>query len=252
MPMLNEDHFVHLTTIHPPRAPLCSGLLRRGAFALLLASSASLVFAQGVTPAPSLPASPALPATLGQPQALPLVDPAKELKGKALVDALRKGGHVFYMRHALQIVPTPGPCVGSNLQPDGEVAAKAVGAAIRALKIPVGRVLSSEPCRNLDTAKLLDLGNVEVTIDLNPGGSPPGFDHGAARTRRLAELPREGTNTILVSHVHGSRNKSEWLHLELAEIIVFKPDGKGAAEPVARIQVADWAKLAQDVGAKLQ
>lgn len=225
---------------------------RRCALAILLASSVSLAMGQGVNPAPTLPASPALPATLGQPQALPLVDPAKELAGKALVEALRKGGHVLYMRHALQIVPTPGPCVGSNLQPDGEVAAKAVGAAIRALNIPVGRVLSSEPCRNRDTAKLLNLGDVEITIDLNPGGTPPGFDHGAARTRRLAELPRAGTNTLLVSHVHGSQKKSEWLHLELAEIIVFRPDGKGAADPVARIRVADWAKLMQDAGLKPQ
>jgi phosphohistidine phosphatase SixA len=247
-----ENHTLQATTIRPPFARLRLAWSRRCALAIVLVSSAGLAMGESVTPAPTPPASPALPATLGQPQALPLVDPAKELKGKALVDALRKGGHVLYMRHALQIVPTPGPCVGSNLQPDGEMAAKAVGAAIRALNIPVGRVLSSEPCRNLDTAKLLDLGNVEVTIDLNPGGSPPGFDHGAARTRRLGELPRAGTNTLLVSHVHGSQKKSEWLHLELAEIIVFRPDGKGAAEPVARIRVADWAKLAQEAGIKLQ
>lgn len=245
MPLFMKKYTALAPVIRMVRAQWPLGMLRRGAAGLLLATAAGAASGQGAVPAP---ASPALPATLGQPQALPLVDPAQELKGKALVDALRKGGHVLYMRHALQIVPTEGPCVGSNLQPTGEAAAKAVGAAIRALNIPIGRVLSSEPCRNLDTAKLLDLGKVEVTIDLNPGGSPPGFDHGAARTRRLAELPRAGTNTILVSHVHGSRNKSEWLHLELAEIIVFKPDGKDGSSPVARIRVEDWANLRELAG----
>jgi phosphohistidine phosphatase SixA len=219
-----------------------------------MVSSAGMARAEGAptaTPAsPNSPASPALPAALGQPQTLPIVDPAKELKGKALVDALRKGGFVMYMRHALQIVPTEGPCVGSNLQPSGEAAAKTVGAAIHALSIPIGRLLVSEPCRNRDTATLLDVGPYEVTIDLNPGGMPPGFDHGAARTRRLAEMPREGTNTILVSHVHGSQKKSEWLHLELAETIVFRPDGKGGSDPMARIQVADWANLLKEANAK--
>lgn len=230
----------------------------RMAFAALLTLAAAGATAQpatpgattAATPAPATAPSPALPSTLGNPVALPEIDPAKEIKGMALVEALRKGGFVFYMRHALQIVPTPGPCVGSNLQPKGEADAIAVGAAIRALKIPIGRVMSSEPCRNLDTAKLLDLGSTEVTIDLNPGGAPPGFDLGAARTRRFAEVPREGTNTILISHVHGSRKKSEWLHLELAEIIVFKPDGKGGSEPVARIRVERWAELMQLAGIK--
>ena len=231
-----------------------SPISMRMACAALLMLAAAGAMAQTVTPAatpaPATAPSPALPATLGHPVALPEIDPAKEIKGMALVEALRKGGFVFYMRHALQIVPTEGPCVGSNLQPKGEADARAVGAAIRALKIPIGRVMSSEPCRNLDTAKLLDLGPNEVTIDLNAGGGPQGYDLGAARTRRLAEMPRAGTNTILVSHVHGSRKKSEWLHLETAEIIVFKPDGNGGKEPVARIRVERWQELMQLAGIK--
>ncbi len=199
-------------------------------------------------PAPAPAPSPALPSTLGNPTALPVVAPARELKGAALLEALRKGGYVLYMRHALQIAPRLGPCEGSNLTPVGEEQARTVGNALRALKIPIGRVLSSEPCRNLDTARLLGFGEYEITIDLNPGGTPPGFDVGTARTARLAEMPRAGTNTILVSHVHGSKQLSEWLHLELAEIIVHRPDGKGGAEPVARVRVEGWGELIKGMG----
>lgn len=213
-----------------------------GLFAAIAIGSA----AQSPVPAPA--ASPALPSTLGNADALPLVLPVHELKGAALVEALRKGGFVLYMRHALQIAPKSGPCDGSNLTATGEEQARTVGRALRALRIPIGLVLSSEPCRNLDTARLLGFGEFEITIDLNPGGMPEGFDGGAARTRRLAEMPRAGTNTILVSHLHGSRNKSEWLHLELAEIIVHRPDGKGGAEPVARVRVEGWRELMKVMG----
>jgi phosphohistidine phosphatase SixA len=172
-----------------------------------------------------------------------LVDKRDELSGITLIDALRQGGYVLYMRHAMQVPPEDKPCTGKDLTPKGEVDAQTVGAAIRDLKIPIGRLLTSEPCRNIDTARTLGLGPHEVTIDLNPGGSPPGFDVGAARSRRLAELPKPNTNTILVSHTHGSRKKSEWMHLETAEVIVYRPDGKGASTPVARIRVEDWAPL---------
>ncbi|MEO8101618.1 MAG: hypothetical protein ABI790_03780 [Betaproteobacteria bacterium] len=211
---------------------------------MLCAFAANVAQAQVPPPAPS----PALPSTLGNPTALPVIAPARELKGAALVEALRQGGYVLYMRHAMQIAPKPGTCEGSNLTPAGEEQARTVGRAIRALKVPVGRVLSSEPCRNRDTSRLLGLGEYEITIDLNPVGSQPGVDFGAARTARLAEMPRGGTNTVLVSHVHGSRKKSEWLHLELAEIIVHRPDGQGGAEAVARVRVEGWGELMKAVG----
>lgn len=220
-------------------------LLRSKSIGLLVAAlagagSATLAMAQ----APAASAPPA--AAVAQP-VLPLVDASRELKGRALVEALRAGGHVLYMRHALQIAPTPGPCVGSNLQPAGEVQARTVGAAIRALNIPIGSLRSSEPCRNRDTARLLDLGEVEISTDLNPVPATPDIDIGAARTRQLMQVPKPGTNTLLVSHTHGSRNTAEWMHLELAEIIVYRPDGKNPTAPVARIRVEGWEGLIKAV-----
>lgn len=188
--------------------------------------------------APPPPPTPVVPAVV-----LPLVNPADELKGKALVEALRGGGYVLYMRHALQIPPTTEKCEGPSLTPVGEEQARKVGEVIRELKIPIGRIRSSEPCRNRETARLLGLGTYEISIDLNPAGDNEGINAGAARQRQLAESPPPGTNTLLVSHIHGSKKKSEWMHLEIAEIIVYRPDGKGAATPVARVRIEAWGEL---------
>jgi phosphohistidine phosphatase SixA len=204
------------------------------------------------TNAPAIPAAPAQagsttpgwpapPAQLASPP-LPIVDPAKEIKGAALVEALRKGGFVLYMRHAETGIVTD-KCDQSNLSPAGEATARNVGAAMRDLKIPFGAVRSSQMCRTWDTARLLGVGEVEKTEDLNPMPPRPDLDIAAMRAKRLAEMPPAGTNTVLVSHLHGSRKKEEWLHLGMGETIVFRPDGNARAEPVARITVADWAVL---------
>lgn len=187
------------------------------------------------------PGTPDMPAVA--PVALPLVNAAQELKGKTLVDALRGGGYVLYMRHALQFPPRTSGCELKNLTPVGEEQARKVGAAIRELRIPIGVLRSSEPCRNLDTARLLGFGAVEVTEALNPDGMREGFDVHAARFKQLIETPPGGTNMLLVSHVHGSTNQAEWMQLEIAEIIVYRPDGKGATTPVARVRVEGWAEL---------
>lgn len=212
--------------------------MRDGLLALALGSVFSLHLYAQTSPETAPQPPPAAPAVV-----LPLVNPADELKGKALVDALRKGGYVLYMRHALQIPPTSEKCDGPSLTPVGEEQARKVGAAIRELKIPVGRIRSSEPCRNRDTARLLDLGPYEISTDLNAVAANEGVDLGAVRRLQLAEPPPPGTNTLLVSHVHGSKKKSEWMHLEIAEIIVYRPSGNGAATPVARVRIEGWGEL---------
>ncbi|MEP7154132.1 MAG: hypothetical protein ABI905_00040 [Betaproteobacteria bacterium] len=222
--------------------------MKRIAFTLCLLCAASFntLHAQ-----PSLidPVPPASNQANGAPKVtLPLIDPATEIKGRALVEALRKGGFNLYMRHALQIPPHTAVCDGPSLQQQGIEQTNTVATAIRQLKIPVSRVLTSEPCRNQETARRLGLGTPEVSAGLNPLGTIPGFDYAGARSNLFAELPVAGTNVIMVSHLHGSANKAEWMHLELAEVIVYQPDGKGSSKPVARIRVEQWAELIKVVG----
>lgn len=81
---------------------------------------------------------------------------AQELSGESLVRALRDGGYNIYFRHAAtdwgssDHVEAAGDWTSCDpgrmrqLSEEGRVAARRIGAAIRALAIPVGRVLSSE------------------------------------------------------------------------------------------------------------
>ena len=220
------------------------------AASILLIFSGATALAQADAQATPQVAASAPPQTTSSPTSavapapgpLPIVDPAKELKGTALVEALRKGGFVLYMRHTEAGSPAE-KCDENSLSVVGTENARIVGAALRELNIPIGAVHSSVPCRANVTACTLDVGKVEITEDLNPVAPREGFDIGAARTKRLNEMPTAGTNTVLVSHLHGSRKKEEWVHLQLGEIIVFRPDANANAEPVARIPVAGWAAL---------
>jgi phosphohistidine phosphatase SixA len=96
--------------------------------------------------------------------------------GPALADetaawtALRQGGHVAFMRHA----EAPGGAgdppgfrlddcsTQRNLSAKGRADAQAVGKNLRAKGVAVARLLSSPWCRCVDTARLMDLGPVEI------------------------------------------------------------------------------------------
>ncbi len=199
---------------------------------------------------PQVTASPAAPN-------LPLMDAAKELKGVALVLALRKGGFNLYMRHALSNVGQDGNLIQTplwwdncaiqrNIADAGREQARKVGAAVRDLKVPISQVLTAQFCRTRDTGHAMGLGPIEITEDLNHQiGQRLGTDVNTARFKQLAEIPAKGTNRLLVSHTHGSPKTEERImgSIQEAEIVVFQPDNKGGSEPIARIPVTEWDNL---------
>lgn len=150
---------------------------------------------------------------------------------------------MLYMRHAISGPPTEHCKPQSGLTPEGEAQARAVGTALRALKIPVGAVWSSQTCRTEHTAQLLDLGAVETTLDLNPGGGDLLAERDAARSRRLLTLPAPGGNTVLVAHVQSAQQPEDQMQLGFAEVIVFRAGPYARPEPVARITLQDWQAL---------
>ena len=172
----------------------------------------------------------------------PIILPERALKGIALLRALRAGGFVLYMRHALT-APTDDECSSNGLSAEGEAQARLVGQAIRDLRIPVSAVLASPVCRGRDTARLLDLAAVEVTPALDRVGGGRGIAVHAQRRALLAQPPAPGTNVLLVSHLHSGGPRADWLHVAIAEVAVYQPDGQGASHPVARITVDQWAGL---------
>lgn len=192
----------------------------------------------------------AAPATLSPPAKTmpkrknPLIDPATAIADDALLNALQKGGFVLYLRHAETGAAITEQCNTSNLSPNGAAVARELGAQLRQQRIPVGRIQSSPVCRVQETAKLLAMGDVELSDDLAQTAKAPVTDLYAARMRQLGTAPSQGTNTIVVSHMHGGGPPYQAMDLEFGEIIVFRPDGNGGAKAVARIPAEKWPALA--------
>lgn len=112
----------------------------------------------------------------------------------AALSLLRAGGLNLYLRHAItdrtQVdTGRRGDRAGQrNLSEAGRQQARALGAAFRALNIPVAEVLTSEVFRAADTAELA-FGQVRVERDLIADDYTPGSASEDARavSRRLAQ-----------------------------------------------------------------
>lgn len=183
-----------------------------------------------------------------------------ELTGESLVAALQRGGYNIYFRHAetdwsqSDQVKKAGdwtscdPTRIRQLSDQGRASARAVGEAIRALNIPVGKVLASPYCRTVETAKLMDLGPVDTTTDvMNMRVASYFGGRGAiAETarRRLATPPAKATNTVIVAHGNVAREATP-IYPQEAEGVVFRPDGRGGFSFVGRLTRPEWAELAK-------
>ena len=175
------------------------------------------------------------------------------------VAALRDGGYVIVLRHgatnADQADTNPlepkDTAHQRQLNDAGRAAAKSMGEALRKLKIPVGKVETSHFQRAVETGTLLGLGEVSSTADIAEGGlvvSPNENNRRAAALRALATTsPPAGTNIILVTHKPNIVDAfgKDWFDVREGEASILRPDGKGGFTVVARVQVAEWAPLAQ-------
>jgi phosphohistidine phosphatase SixA len=188
----------------------------------------------------------------------PIIDPAKELKGAAIVAALQKGGYNLYMRHGAASIGQDASALAQtsrwwencavqrNLAAEGREQARKVGLAMRKLKVALDTIKTSQFCRTRDTAYAMGMDTIEITEDLNHQiGQRTGFDVSTARFRLLATPPPPGKNVLMISHTHGSPRTEERAmgQMQEAEIVLYQPNGKGGADPVARIALADWDVL---------
>lgn len=127
-----------------------------------------------------------------------------------LAASLKQPGHVLMLRHALALgIGDPpdftlGDCASQrNPSTEGRAQAKAAGEWLRRQGIKQARIYSSQWCRCLDTARLLDLGPVTEMPELNNV-----FTHPQNRTARpvCASLTSsssgspDGPLIILVTH----------------------------------------------------
>jgi phosphohistidine phosphatase SixA len=128
---------------------------------------------------------------------------------EALWAALAEGGHVALMRHA-QAPGSGDPenfrlddcSTQRNLDEAGREQARRTGQAFRDRGVTVGRVLSSQWCRCLETAELLALGEVEPFPPLNSffGDRAQGPSQTDAVRAYLADADVEGPSLVMVTH----------------------------------------------------
>lgn len=173
-----------------------------------------------------------------------------------LLDGLRRGGYVLFMRHAAT-VPTQKDtnpndltdCLHQrNLSDLGRTQAQIVGDAFKALQIPVGDVYSSVFCRCLDTAKIA-FGKAISTPEISSIQDLPAAERDVrvnALRNLLNRAPLPNTNTVIVSHLYLFEFAAGFT-VDEGEIAIFKPktDGSGI-EFAGRIKAAGWTEIVQE------
>lgn len=167
-----------------------------------------------------------------------------------IVRTLQAGGHTLLMRHALSDA-TVGrqellrSCATQrNLTIAGREQARAIGRAIRALRIPIGQVRASPLCRTRDTARLA-FGRATLDRMLVNTGILGTLADDRRRGRALRALvrqpPPEGENTVLVTHTPNILAASAEDDVGEGETLVLGRAGR----IVGRIDAKRWSALAE-------
>ena len=175
----------------------------------------------------------------------------------ALAIELQRGGHVIVMRHGathanqadLAPLQPEGPGAQRQLNDKGREAAKAFGAALKAIGVPVGRTYTSRFNRAFETAVLAGRADAEKSIDITEGGlvvSPIENARRAAALKKLVETPpAAGTTVFVVTHKPNILDAfgKDWFEVREGEASIFRPQ-PGGTVLVARVLIEEWPAIA--------
>jgi broad specificity phosphatase PhoE len=160
-----------------------------------------------------------------------------------LVDELQRGGLVLVLRHSttdtrIEKQELLRSCaLQRNLSRAGREQARAVGASIRELEIPIGDVRASPMCRTRDTARLA-FGKAELDRRLLSLGVEATEREDARRTAFLRDFvtrpPPAGTNTVLVTHT-GNIGRALGESVAEGELLAYR-----GGELVGRMKADAW------------
>lgn len=170
-------------------------------------------------------------------------DPATE---EALWSALKSGGHIVLIRHAVTNPGigdpsnfTIGDCsTQRNLSAKGRAESKRIGDAFRQRKIPVSDVLSSRWCRCIDTARLA-FGRVNPVAMLDSMFNEPQNE----RQRKIREVFARisghtgGGNLIMVTHAQNIQELTG-VSPSSGEMVVVTLDGADKFKIVGRLDIS--------------
>ncbi|MDZ8051878.1 MAG: histidine phosphatase family protein [Aulosira sp. ZfuVER01] len=159
---------------------------------------------------------------------------------------LRQGrGYVVIMRHAL------APGIGDppdfklndcstqrNLSDEGRKQAIRIGKAFKTQKIPVSRVLSSQWCRCLETAKLLNLGKVESFPTINSFFS--NYKTQSQQTAKLRQFILNNRNTpgviVMITHEINITTLTSDIYPKSGDSVVLRANEQNKIEVVGQIK----------------
>lgn len=170
------------------------------------------------------------------------------LAGSRLLEALRRGGYVIYIRHTStdfgqndEGMTSFEDCMKQrNLTDQGRAEARAIGAAIAKLQIPIGEVLASPFCRTVETAKLV-FGRATISNAVRGGPADP--DRYGDLRKLLSTPVARGANLAIASHGNPFRAVAGTPYLAEGEAAVIEPKGKDGFRIVARITKDGWNAL---------
>ena len=166
----------------------------------------------------------------------------------ALVAKLRHGGYVLYLRHTSTDfgqndarMTSYDDCANQrNLTDKGRDEARALGAEVKRLAIPIGPVYASPFCRTRETAELA-FGRYERTNEARGGPAntkdPTRYD---PLRRLLTTKPPAGKNAVIASHGNPFYAVFGPPYLAEGEIAVVDPSTFLIA---GRIRLDDWKIL---------
>ena len=170
-----------------------------------------------------------------------------------LLEELRPGGYVIFLRHAATDRSVPDAervnledCSTQRpLSDAGRDQARQIGRAMATRGIPVKTVLSSPYCRCLETARLA-FGKAESASFLHFAVDADADTRSRISTelrRRLGTPPAPGTNTVLVAHTANLREATGvWPKTE-GVMHVFRPTSTGGYVHVGQIDPAEWTRV---------
>lgn len=169
--------------------------------------------------------------------------------------ALRRGGHVLYLRHGLTDntradrtpLTDPADCAAQRpLSPAGRRQMTAVGNAMRRAGIPLAELHASPLCRTRESAALafpglaarLDPGLMYVA-NLTRAQKAPIL----ARTRALLAAPvAPGGNRLILAHAPNLAELIDYFPRE-GTLVVFEPRPPGGFVYLASIAPEHWPEL---------
>ena len=172
------------------------------------------------------------------------------LSGAALANALRRGGYVIYFRHAstdfgqddTRMTGYEDCATQRNLTDAGRADARAIGAQIQRLKIPVATVLASPYCRTMETGRLI-FGKAEVSYAARGGPANADGDRYAELKALFAKAPPAGSNVAISSHGNPYRAIVAGTYLQEGEAAIIEPLPPNNFRVVARVTKTEWAAL---------